>query len=200
MEHLSCIVHYDIKDGKYTKIKTISDINREKICAAKTLREELGGANSHIEQCQSVPDEIDLGKHSIHLDPCYKKFVRILSDKQGTKSQPGGSNDLPCDQIFEIYKTKVNLNPEFMKDIFVTNDVPYSLRSGNGLLQPSARTTNFGIETTPFIGHKLWQTLPNEIKAASSLAVFKNRIKSWKGERCNCRLCRIFIPNLGFLI
>ena len=102
--------------------------------------------------------------------------------------------------MVEIYKTKVNLNPEFMKDIFVTNDVPYSLRSGNGLLQPSARTTNFGIETTPFIGHKLWQTLPNEIKTASSLAVFKHRIKSWKGERCNCRLCRIFIPNLGFLI
>ena len=102
--------------------------------------------------------------------------------------------------MVEIYKTKVNLNPEFMKDIFVTNDVPYSLRSGNGLLQPSARTTNFGIETTPFIGHKLWQTLPNEIKTASSLAVFKNRIKSWKGERCNCRLCRIFIPSLGFLI
>ena len=61
--------------------------------------------------------------------------------------------------MVEIYKTKENLNPEFMKDIFITNDVPYSLRSGNSLLQPSAKTTNFGIETTPFIGYKLWQMI-----------------------------------------
>ena len=50
--------------------------------------------------------------------------------------------------MVEIYKTKV-------KDIFVPNDVPCSLRIGNSLLQPSARTRNFGIETTPFIGHQL---------------------------------------------
>ena len=100
--------------------------------------------------------------------------------------------------MVEIYKTKENLNPEFMKDIFITNDMPYSLRGGNSLLQPSARTTNFGIETTPFIGHKLWQMLPNDIKTANPLAVFKNRIKTWKGEKCNCRLCRIFVANLGF--
>ena len=110
-------------------------------------------------------------------------------------NQPSGVREYE-----RITAVRCAVRPEFMKDIFVTNDVPYSLRNGNGLLQPSARTTNFGIETTPFIGHKLWQTLPNEIKTASSLAVFKNRIKSWKGERCNCRLCRIFIPNLGFLI
>ena len=65
-----------------------------------------------------------------------------------------------------------------MKGIFITNDVPYSLRSGNSLLQPSARTTHFGIETTPFVGQKLWQMLPNDIKSANSLAVFKNRIKT----------------------
>ena len=49
--------------------------------------------------------------------------------------------------MVKIYKTKVNLNPEFMKDVFITNDVPYRLRSGNSLLQPSASTTNtnFGI-------------------------------------------------------
>ena len=47
--------------------------------------------------------------------------------------------------MVEIYKTKENLNPELMKDIFITNDMPYSLRSGNSLLQPSARTKNFGI-------------------------------------------------------
>ena len=100
--------------------------------------------------------------------------------------------------MVEIYKTKVNLNPEFMKDIFVTNDVPYRLRRGNRRLKPSARTKNFGIETTPFIGHKLWHMLPNDIKTANSLAVFKNRIKSWKGEKCNCMLCRIFVSNLRF--
>eukprot|EP00794_Sanderia_malayensis_P019309 gene19309-21233_t len=98
MEQLSCIVHFSINDSKYTRIKTISDINKEKIYAAKALKQELGGANHHKEQCESVPDEIDYGKTGIYLEPCYKKFVRILSDKQSLKDQPGCSNDVPSNQ------------------------------------------------------------------------------------------------------
>lgn len=88
MDKLTCIIHYGKNKSRCSKIKAISEVNREKIYAAKLLREKLGGQNHHAPQCSTVPDLIDTEKHGIHLEPCYKKFVRILSDKTGASSQP----------------------------------------------------------------------------------------------------------------
>ena len=41
--------------------------------------------------------------------------------------------------------------------------------------------------------------LPNDMKQSDTLSTFKRRIKSWKGEECNCRLCRPFVAQVGFL-
>ena len=45
------------------------------------------------------------------------------------------------------------------------------------------------------------QILPEEYKLANSLSGFKSKlkIKTWKCDRCVCRLCRPFLQNLGFL-
>lgn len=70
MAELQCIVHYEGQDCKYTKVKCISDANKERILAAKQLREELGGANHHEKQCLSVAKNVDSEKHGIHREPC----------------------------------------------------------------------------------------------------------------------------------
>ena len=54
-------------------IKALSDINNEKIIKAKKLRQSVGGANHHIEQCCNVPDTFIDDKHGIHLELCCKK-------------------------------------------------------------------------------------------------------------------------------
>ena len=82
MEDLRCIIHYRIKDARYSKIKSISDINKEKIYAPKRIRESKGGAHHHEEQCMTIPNEIDPNEHGIHLEPCYKKFVLIISQEK----------------------------------------------------------------------------------------------------------------------
>ena len=79
MEKLECIIHYDIKDAKYSKLKQISDINKDRISNTKILREREGGLRYHKQQCKSIPGEVDDSKHGIHLEPCYKKFTFILS-------------------------------------------------------------------------------------------------------------------------
>eukprot|EP00794_Sanderia_malayensis_P001775 gene1775-1977_t len=62
------------------------------IQAAKSIRETKGGANHHKHQCDSVPDNIDPVVHGIHLEPCYKKFVLILSqEKKNTETTPSES-------------------------------------------------------------------------------------------------------------
>ena len=75
-----------------------------------------------------------------------------------------------------IYKTVHNLNPTFMTQVFEEKDVPYNLRESNSLTLPKAKTTLYGIDTVRYIGKKLRQVLPTEIKESKSLEVFKQKI------------------------
>ena len=86
-----------------------------------------------------------------------------------------------------------------MADVFVTKDVPYNLRGSNNLALPKARTNLYGLDTIRFVGQKLWQTLPREIKESQSLEIFKRNIKTIRSFNCSCILCKTFITNLGFL-
>ena len=86
----------------------------------------------------------------------------------------------------EIYKTRSGLNPPFMKDIFAERNTGYNLRHGNDTQLPKVHATTYGIETISFLGNGLLSTLPNTIKHASTLPIFKSHIKCWKGENCNC--------------
>ena len=80
MEEILCAAHY--KNSAYSKMKNMSWINRQKIYEAKRLCEEIGGDNHHKEQRLLLPSKIIDSKHVIHLNPCYKKFAKILSNKQ----------------------------------------------------------------------------------------------------------------------
>jgi len=97
----------------------------------------------------------------------------------------------------EFYKTINNLNPSFMAEVFVTNVVPYNLRGSTNLVLPKARTNLYGIDTVRFVGKKLWQTLPKEIKKSQTLETFKRNIKAITLD-CRCKLCKSSIVNLGF--
>ena len=100
--------------------------------------------------------------------------------------------------LIEIYKTVNNLNPSFMAEVFVTNVVPYNLRGSTNLVLPKAKTNLYGIDTVRFVGQKLWQSVPKEIKESQSLDIFKRNIKAIPLD-CSCKLCKSYIANLGFL-
>ena len=99
----------------------------------------------------------------------------------------------------EMYKTKLILNPPFMKGIFMERNISYNLRRGNDAQLPKVRTTSYGIESIAYLGNKLWQLLPLEKKQSNTPPLFKKRIRCWKGDKCNCRLCKTYIPKVEFL-
>ena len=99
----------------------------------------------------------------------------------------------------EMYKTKNGLNPSFMQEIIRENATHYNLRNNNEFTQPRVRSVINGTESVRFKGPQLWQTLPPTIRNSETLFRFKKEIKNWYGENCPCKLCRIFIPNLGYL-
>ena len=100
--------------------------------------------------------------------------------------------------LIEIYITINNLNPSFMAEVFATNVVPYNLRDSINLVLPKARTNLYGIDTVRFVGQKLWQNLPKEIKESQTMEIFKRNIRAIP-LHCSCKLCKSFIVNLRFL-
>ena len=80
----------------------------------------------------------------------------------------------------EMYKTKFDLNPTFMKDIFIERNISYNLRRGNDAQIPKVRTTSFGIESIAYLGNKLWQLLPLEINNPIPFLFSKNELDAGK--------------------
>ena len=100
----------------------------------------------------------------------------------------------------EIFKVKNDLCPEIMKKIFIFHENPtYNLRSGNHLTRRNIRTTHYGIEKISNLGAKIWDLLPEEIKNASSLFVFKTKITKWIPKKCPYKFCQTYIKHIGFI-
>ena len=98
----------------------------------------------------------------------------------------------------EMFKVKHNLSPIFMKSVFPESTNPYNIRNAAEFKTSNIRTVYNGTETISFRGPKTWSLLPKEIKNSTSLSEFKNKIKHWKPEGCMCRLCKVYIYNVGF--
>ena len=98
----------------------------------------------------------------------------------------------------ELFKVKNDIAPEFMSDIFpLKNKLVYC--SKQDFLTKRVYSVYNGTETLSYLGPKIWLMIPNEIKASSSLKLFKKRIKVWKPEKCPCRLCKPYVQNVGFI-
>ena len=99
----------------------------------------------------------------------------------------------------EMYKIKNDLSPIPMREIFNNRTDTYNLRS-NGCWQTSrVRTVAYGKETIRYRGPKTWDMLPQSIKDSKTLSEFKTKINVWQPKDFTCRLCKTFIPELGFI-
>ena len=79
----------------------------------------------------------------------------------------------------QIWKVKSGLSPEIMKEVFVCQkNENYDLRSGTHLANRYMHTAHFWTDTITNLGPKLWNLVPDEIKNATPLSVFKSRIKT----------------------
>ena len=99
----------------------------------------------------------------------------------------------------EMFKIKNNLSPPLMKGIFKENTNTYDLRNKRCWEPTNVRTVHYGSETIRYRGPKTWDMVPQNIKDSVSLTEFKSKIKTWKPNDCACRLCKTFIPQLGFI-
>ena len=99
-----------------------------------------------------------------------------------------------------MFKVKNKISPLPVQELFkLRGNSAHKVRNSREWEVPRVRTVNNGTESIRYRGPETWQLLPNEIKTSSSLAEFKRKIKDWKPRGCTCRLCKVFVSDLGFL-
>ena len=130
------------------------------------------------------------------LEKIYERALRIIS--LNYKSDYNSLLEQGCTfhvrnlqaLITEIYKTIADLNPTFMKEIFIRQDTQNRLKCNLRLKSPRVRTLSYGSKSISFRDSHLWNSLQNSYKECESLNVFKSKIRQWNGSGCTCKLCK----------
>ena len=87
-----------------------------------------------------------------------------------------------------------------MNEIFtLRHQNEYNLRSWTYFDAPKVRIVNHGSESVRYFGSKIWEIIPAYTKELDTIEKFKIAIKKWKPESCPCRLCRVYLQNIGYL-
>ena len=87
----------------------------------------------------------------------------------------------------EIFKTLQKLNPAFMEEIF--HRTKWLTHRPHNLEVNAHKTTRYGEKSLRTLGPKIWNLLPEHIKAEHNFAKFKQHISQWFGPECKCNLC-----------
>ena len=83
--------------------------------------------------------------------------------------------------LTEIYKTINGINPSYLNEIFKLKNVPYAMRDNSRMDQPLRKNTNFGLRSVTYVGSKIWNSLPANVKNAEDLVNFKRALRDWSG-------------------
>ena len=102
--------------------------------------------------------------------------------------------------VTEIFKVKNNLATELMTKAFEIKEPHYNLRSeASHFKTANVKSTHYGIQSARHLGPKIWDITSKNIRESNSLNKFKILIKFWNPDTCPCRLCKIYIAQVGFI-
>ena len=66
----------------------------------------------------------------------------------------------------------------------------YDLRNQTDFVIPQVKSVNYKLKSVQFLGPKIRESRPNDLKSKESVDSFKAAIKRWKHESCHCRPCK----------
>ena len=99
----------------------------------------------------------------------------------------------------EMYRVKWNILPSSLSEFVTFKETRYDMRFQSDFERKSCKKVLSGTESLRILGPKIWDLIPKDIKSQTSLDNFKRNIRKWSIENCPCRICKDFVPNVGFL-
>ena len=73
----------------------------------------------------------------------------------------------------EIYNAINNLSSSLMSVLFNIKESRYNLRRANAIEIGGIRTSKYGLNNISYLGPKIWDLVPNDVKHCDSLRGFK---------------------------
>ena len=67
------------------------------------------------------------------------------------------------------------------------------------LSRVNLHSTQYSKESIGNLGTKIWRLAPVHMKDFKVLSAFKNQIKKWIPKGCSCRLCKVYVAQVGIL-
>ena len=100
----------------------------------------------------------------------------------------------------ETHKVKNCLSAKIFSDLFCQTEMDsYNLTIQHDFEVPFLRAVYRGSECITYLAPKTWNILPASIMEGSSLTSITKLIKKWAPQTCHCRLCKSYIPGIGFV-
>ena len=99
--------------------------------------------------------------------------------------------------MVEIYKVKNNLNRPVVDFTFERRNNKFNLRNFKEFATERKRTVKMGLETCR--SPQLCSVLRENLRQINSPVQFKENVRKWDCIDCPCRLCKLYLPNIGFV-
>ena len=93
----------------------------------------------------------------------------------------------------EIYKVLHGFSSPILNYLFVPVSRPYNFPQNDTLQRQRVNSARHGTESISFLGPRIWDLVPSDIKLSQSLSIFKRKIKKWVILQRSCRLCKIYL-------
>ena len=98
----------------------------------------------------------------------------------------------------EMFKIRRGLSLEILKETFVSKMNSYNLRGNSTFEKGQVHSVYHGTQSLSFLGSKIGDLLPVELKRSQIFDSFKLKIKNWAPFECPWKLCKTYTQEAGF--
>ena len=98
--------------------------------------------------------------------------------------------------MFKVYK---NLWQAIITNYFHVRQNNCNSRNDFYFAILSVKSVYYGTESLSNLGPRIWNLVPDRQKQQVGIHAFKEEIKKWKQKNYPCRLCKTYVPNVGFI-
>ena len=124
----------------------------------------------------------------IGLNDLINDFETMLRNMNDTTIHHRNTQTL----MIELFKIKYDLAPPIMDSTLNRRTICYNFRNLQDFQSERKRTTSYRAS-------QLWTNLPEEFKQRKTISLFKSDVRQWICNECLCRLCKVFVSNLGII-
>ena len=99
----------------------------------------------------------------------------------------------------KIFKIKNNIALKIINEIFRRRTSSYNLWKNSSFYVKQVNSVYHNTDSLSCLSPKTWELAPEDIKQPESLDNFESKIKNWVNLTWPCRLCNIYLQNIGFI-